>query len=61
MRCFLALLTMAAAPAFGSHILPPIRGTCGFYGSPQPTEEEIENCVKVFAVRFVEAINGRPR
>lgn len=31
MRSFLALLAIAASPAFGSQILAPITGTCGFY------------------------------
>jgi hypothetical protein len=29
----------------------------GSEGFPQPTQEEIENCVKVFTIRFVEAVD----
>ena len=49
-----------AAPARGKRFAVRFEGP-GSEGFPQPTEEEIENCVKVFTVRFVEAIDGRPK
>ena len=49
-----------AAPARGNRFAVRFEGP-GSEGFPQPTEEEIENCMKVFTVRFVDAIDGRPR
>ncbi len=53
-------LERSAAPAQGKRFLVRFEGP-GSEGFPQPTEKEIENCVKVFTVRFVEAVDGRPR
>jgi hypothetical protein len=56
----IAKLEKSAAPARGKRFLVSFEGP-GSEGLPQPTEPEIENCVKVFTVRFVEAIDGRPK
>ena len=53
-------LERSAAPARGKRFLVRFEGP-GSEGFPQPTQEEVENCVKVFTVRFVEAVDGRPR
>jgi len=52
-------LEKSAAPVRGKRFVMRFEGP-GSQGFPQPTEEEIENCVKVFTVRFVEAMDGRP-
>ena len=56
----IAKLEKSAAPARGKRFLVRFEGP-GSEGFPQPTEQEIENCVKVFTVRFVEAKDGRPK
>ncbi len=53
-------LEKSAAPARGKRFAVRFEGP-GSEGFPQPTEEEIEECVKVFTVLFVEAVDGRPR
>ena len=55
----IAKLEKSAAPARGKRFVVNFEGP-GSEGFPQPTEEEIENCVKVFTGRVVEAIDGRP-
>jgi hypothetical protein len=56
----IAKLERSAAPARGKRFLVRFEGP-GSEGFLQPTEEEIEYCEKVFTVRFVEAIDGRPK
>jgi hypothetical protein len=51
-------LEKSAAPVRGNRFVVRFEGP-GSEGFPQPTEEEIDNCVKVFTVRFLEAIVRR--
>jgi hypothetical protein len=53
-----AKLEKQAAPTRGKRFLVRFEGP-GSEGFPQPTEEEVENCMKVFIVRFLEAKDGR--
>ena len=56
----IARLEKSTAPIRGKRFVVRFEGP-GSEGVPQPTDEEIENCVKVFTARFVESIDGRPR
>lgn len=55
----LAKLEKAAAPIRGNQFVVRFEGP-GSERMPQPTQEQMEDAVKVFTVRFVTAIDGRP-
>jgi hypothetical protein len=52
-----AKLEKQAAPTRGKRFLVRFEGP-GSEGFPQPTEEEVENCMKVFTVHFLEEQMG---
>ena len=55
----LAKLEKTAAPIRANRFVVRFEGP-GSERMPQPTEEQIEDAVRVFTVRFVAAIDGRP-